>query len=122
VRKVLVWAGLLAAGCGGKPTDEWVGQLKASESAQRLRAVKALGEKRSEAATVVPALAGALADEDAFVRRDAARALAGFGPQGRAALPALLPLLKDRNAGVRKASAAAVKAIDPEAAARAGVR
>ena len=35
MRKLLVWAGLLAAGCGGKSTDEWIGQLKASESAQR---------------------------------------------------------------------------------------
>jgi HEAT repeat protein len=117
---VLLGVVVLLAGCGGKPTSALLEQLRSRESAQRLRAIKALERKRSEAAVVVPALAQALADEDAFVRRDAARALGRFGTDGREAVPALVPLLRDRNAGVRKAAAGALRAIDPATAARLG--
>ncbi len=110
---------LLLAGCGGKPTSAWIDQLRSADAAQRLRAVKVLQEKRSEAGTVVPALAGLLGDPDVFVRRDAARALGRFGPDGRAALPALTGLLQDRNPGVRKAAAEALEKIDPEGGPRA---
>ena len=115
-------AGLLLVGCGGKSTAGWIDRLKAKDSAERLHAVGALAQKKSEADTVVPALAQTLKDEDAFVRRDAARALGNFGTAARPALSALLPLLRDRNAGVRKAAATAIKAIDPEEAAKGGVR
>jgi HEAT repeat protein len=107
---------VLLAGCGGKRTADWVEQLQSKDSAQRLRAIKALEKRRLEAATIVPAMTPLLSDEDSFVRRDAARALGAFGAQGRPALPALLALLRDRNAGVRKAAAAAVEGIDPGAA------
>lgn len=115
-----VCAGLLSAGCGGKPTADWVGQLKSKEPAQRLHAIKALETKRSEAAAVVPALARVLGDEDAFVRRDAAKALGHFGPEARPAVSALRLLLRDRNAGVRKAATGALATIDPAATKAAG--
>jgi HEAT repeat protein len=119
VRKVLaICAAVLLAGCGGKPTADWIEKLRSADSAQRLHAIKALENKKSEATTVVPALAGVLVDESPFVRRDAARALGGFGAAGKSARPALLALLGDRNVGVRKAAAAALAAIDPEAAAK----
>jgi len=43
--------------------------LRAKDSAERLHAIKALGQRGKEADVIVPALAGALRDEDAFVRR-----------------------------------------------------
>jgi HEAT repeat protein len=118
VKKVWVVWMVLLLGCGGKSTTDRLEQLRSPEATQRLHAVKALGEKRSEASQVVPALARALADEDAFVRRDAAQALGQFGPEGREALPALRALLKDRNAAVRRAASGALKKIDPGEAAR----
>jgi HEAT repeat protein len=121
-RLMVLCAGTLLAGCGGKSTGEWIGELGAADSARRLRAIKALEGRRSESAAVVPALAKTLGDPDAFVRRDAALALGRFGPEARPALPSLLPLLRDRQAGVRKAAARAVGQIDPEAAAKARVR
>jgi HEAT repeat protein len=103
------------AGCSNRPTHEWVAQMNAPEGAQRLHAIRALGERPAEAATVVPALSAALKDRDPFIRRDAALALARLGPEARAALPALQPLLRDRNQHVRKAASDAVKKIDGSA-------
>jgi HEAT repeat protein len=114
---------LAAAGCGrGKTTQDWVAQMKDSDSAQRLRAVKAVAASRSEAALVVPALAEALKDPNAFVRRDAAEALKKIGPDARPAVPAILATLRDRNRSVRKAAAEALQSVDPEAVARARLR
>ena len=64
----------------------------------------------------VPALAGALRDEDAFVRRDAAEALGKLGAAARAAVPDLAAATRDRNAEVRREAAKALKRIDPETA------
>ncbi len=102
-------------GCS-RPTGEWVDQLKAPDSAQRLHAIRALGDRPHDAPVVVPALSEALKDKDAFVRRDAAHALARIGPQAQAAIPALRPLLRDRNAGVRKAAEEAIRKIEPSRA------
>ncbi len=113
----------LSAGCGGgKSTAEWVEQLRSKDSAQRLHAVNALGERRKESAVVAPALVEALRDGDAFVRRDAARALGKIGPEARSATIALVAALKDKNSSVRQAAGKALKGIDPEAAAKAGVK
>jgi HEAT repeat protein len=122
--KALLAAGLaiVLSGCGGKPTAEWIQQLHGKEAAQRLHAVKALGERCAEADVVVPALAETLRDEDAFVRRDAAAALGKIGAGAKTAVPALLAAMQDRNAGVRQEAARALKRIDPEAGAKAGVR
>jgi HEAT repeat protein len=118
-----VWlVAALAAGCGGPSTAEWIAQLQAPESSQRIHAVRALAARTGEAEAAVPALTEALQDRDAFVRRDAASALGGFGPEAREALPALRRLLRDPNAGVRRAAAGALKKIDPEAAARVQLR
>jgi HEAT repeat protein len=112
----LTLAALLAAGCGrGKSTQELTGQLKGPGSAERLRAARELGGRRAEAALAVPALAAALRDEDAFVRRGAAEALGQFGPEAAAAAPALAAALRDRNRAVRKAAAQTLKKVAPEA-------
>ena len=114
---------VLSAGCGrGKTTADLLEQMRAKESAQRLHAIKALGERGKDAATVAPALALALRDEDAFVRRDAAEALGRIGPEARQAAPALVATLKDKKANVRLAAAKALKRIDPDAMAGAGRR
>jgi HEAT repeat protein len=112
-RLLLVSLAVLVTGCGGKTTDEWVGQL---------HSVKALGERGAEAPTVVPALAEAMKDQDAFVRRDAAVALGKIGPEAKSAVPVLFAARKEKDRFVRKAASEALKRIDPEAAARAGVR
>jgi HEAT repeat protein len=113
----------LAAGCGGdKSMAEWVEQLKDRDSAQRLRAIRALERQSSEATSVVPALAICLSDPDAFVRRDAAEALGRFGPEARSATSALTRALRDKTPAVRKAAAAALKKLDGETASRAGLR
>ena len=121
-RLLLVSLAALLTGCGGKTTDEWVGELRSGNGAQRLHAVKALGETGAEAPAVVPALTEALKDENAFVRRDAAVALGKIGPNARPAVPALLAARKEKERSVRKAAEEALKKIDPQAAARAGVR
>jgi HEAT repeat protein len=123
MRKLVVMSVVaLLAGCGGKPTDEWVRQLHSGDAAERLHAVQALGGRAAEAPVVVPALAEALKDENAFVRRDAAVALGKIGPQAQPAVPALLAARKEKERSVRKAADEALKMIDPEAARRAGVR
>ncbi len=107
----LILVTMFVAGCGGRPTADCVAQLKAPDAAQRLHAVRQLGERTAESSVVVPALSHALRDGDAFVRRDAAHALARFGPEARPAVPTLRVLLKDRNAAVRKAAGAALQKI-----------
>jgi HEAT repeat protein len=118
---VLALAGLLV-GCGGNSTAKWVEVLRRGDPAQKLHAVRALESRGTEADLVVPALAEALRDENAFVRRDAAAALGKIGPDARAALPALLALRRDRERGVRQAVDRALKNIDPAEAGRAGGR
>jgi HEAT repeat protein len=123
VKKLLLLSvGMVLGGCGGKSTADWIDQLHAKDSAQRLHAVKALTRRPAEAEVVVPALAEALKDEDTFVRRDAAKALGEMGPAAKPALAALLVTLQDKHAAVHKAAAEALRKIDAEAAARAGVR
>ena len=121
-RLVLVCLAVLACGCGGKSTAEWVGLLRSPDAAQRLHAARALGGRGAEAGVVAPALAETLKDPDAFVRQEAARSLGTLGPEAGTATPALRAALRDRKPAVRKAAAAALKRIDPAAATQAGVR
>jgi HEAT repeat protein len=123
MRKLLILGlVLLVCGCARKKsTDYWVGQLNDENVGHRLKAVKSLGERRSEATTAVPALAEALQDPDAYVRRDAARALGKLGPEAKPAVPALGHALEDKEPSVRRAAAQALKQIDPEAARAAGL-
>jgi|SRR5579871_2616065 len=110
----LIVACLLLVGCNEKPTDELLEQLRDKDSAQRLRAVKALGEKRSDADKVVPALAQVLKDNDAFVRRYAARSLGQFGSAASSEIPALQVAARDRNHHVRQAATEALRKVAPD--------
>jgi HEAT repeat protein len=106
---------LVLTGCADS-TGELIAQLHAKDSADRLHAVKALGERPRHAERSVPALIEALKDEDAFVRRDAAYALGRFGADAKAASQALAATARqDKNSHVRKAAADALKQIDPGA-------
>jgi HEAT repeat protein len=108
---------LMVSGCARrKSTDYWVYQLKDDDVPRRLKAVKTLGERGSDASKAVPALAEALQDPDAYVRRDAARALAKFGPEAKSAVPALTKALEDEEPSVRRAAGQSLKQIDPAAA------
>jgi HEAT repeat protein len=111
-----VVAGLALAlgGCGGKPTGELLELTKSKDSADRARAVRALGDRGAEADAVVPVLMAALKDEDAFVRRDAARSLGRIGPAASAAVPALRAATRDKNVHVREAAADALRKVAPD--------
>lgn len=118
LRTRLAVPALLVVGIGcGKSAKQWQEELKSSESPTRLHAVHALQEKQKDAAVAVPALVGALGDEDPFVRRDAARALGKFGTAAKDAVPSLVSRLNDREPGVRKAAAQALQQIAPAPAA-----
>jgi HEAT repeat protein len=103
-------------GCS-KSATQLTDDLKSANSPTRLHAVHALQEKQKDVQVAVPALVGALEDEDPFVRRDAARALGKFGGAAREAVPALVAHLQDREPGVRKAATQALQKIDPAAVA-----
>jgi HEAT repeat protein len=116
---------LPAAGCGeSESTPKLVERLGNADSAVRLTAVKTLGRRTGDAATVVPALADRLLhDDDLYVRRDSANALGGLGPAAKPAWAALAETArKDREPRVRKVAIAALKKIDPDAASRDGFR
>jgi HEAT repeat protein len=125
MRKLWLISGLaiMLLGCGRREsTADWMDKLHSQDSATRLHAVKALGEKRTEANTVVPALAEALRDQDPFVRREAANSLGRIGTDARSAVPALVSAMQDTQPKVRQAASQALKQIDPEAAAKANLR
>jgi HEAT repeat protein len=113
---------LCAGGCGDRGrTEELIAQMHSQETAVRLHAIRALGERGPKSArAAVPALSEALRDSDAFVRRDAARALGQIGPAARDAAAALRLAAKDRNPQVRKAAAEALQEIQPTSSAAAG--
>jgi HEAT repeat protein len=120
---MLVGVSLLLVGCARKKsTADLVAQLKAPDSAQRLRAANALGQRKSEAAVVVSPLAEALADNDAFVRREAANSLGKIGPDASEAVPKLIVAAKDPQPKVRQAALDALMNIDPAAADRASAK
>jgi HEAT repeat protein len=113
---------LLVAGCGSPSTDDLLRQLKDSDVVNRRQAVRELGARPAEGGRVIPALVGALGDENGYVRHDAAVALGKFGSDARDAVPALTVALKDKERSVRTAAGAALKKIDPQAAKAAGVK
>jgi HEAT repeat protein len=106
---------VLSAGCGSRPTDDWLRQMKDPDVVKRREAIRELGSRPGEADRAVPALAEALRDESGYVRHDAATTLGKFGPDARPAVPALTATLKDKEHSVRTAATAALKRIDPSA-------
>ena len=112
---------LACCGCGGS-TAHWLKQLRSSEPTIRLQAIRALQDRKDDAADVVPALVEALKDDVIDVRRTAAGTLGSFGEKAIAAVPALMAALRDREPSVRKSAGQALKKIDPTAASKAGIK
>jgi HEAT repeat protein len=113
---------MACAGCSSGSTAHWIAQLKSAEPTTRLQAVRALQERRDDAAEVVPALIESLKDEVIDIRRTAAGTLGSFGKEAISAVPALTLALRDREPSVRKSAGLALKKIDPAAATKAGVK
>ena len=115
LRSLLTALALALGGCGAsKSTGEWIELSKSKDSADRTRAIRELAERKADAEAVVPVLTAALADVDAFVRRDAARALGQFGSMAATAVPALKSAARDKNQHVRETALAALRQIAPD--------
>jgi HEAT repeat protein len=115
-RKLLILC-LCAAtcgGCGGKSTDELIGDLKSSGEGDRLKAARLLPQRKGDAAKAVPALIESLKDKHGDIRWSSAIGLGYFGEQAKDAIPALQAALGDRDARVREAAGVALSRIDPE--------
>ena len=108
-------------GCTTTPTPDsgarvrhWIETLRQPDAKQRKQAAFKLGNLGlTDPTTVVPALIGALKDEDAAVRSEAILALLKCGPAGKDALPALGEVRrKDSDAQVRSYAAKALAKIE----------
>jgi HEAT repeat protein len=111
---VLLVCGMVCAGCGkGKSTEELIADLQSSKESERVMAARLLPQHKGDAAQVVPALVGALKDNEGDIRWSAAIGLGSFGEQAKEAIPALEKAREDRDARVREAARVALSRIDP---------
>jgi HEAT repeat protein len=109
------------AGCTTTPAPDsgarvrhWIETLRQPDAKQRKQAAFKLGNLGlTDPATVVPALIGALRDEDAGVRSEAILALLKCGPTAKDALPQLSEVQrKDGDVQVRSYAAKALAKIE----------
>jgi len=119
--KQLLFGGLLAVllcGCGkeqptlsgGKPVSHWLAEAKGRDAKARKRAVFKLGNVGPADAAVLPAVLGALADQDPAVRCEAIRAVVKFGARGQVAQSKLVQMRQnDNDAEVRTIAAKALE-------------
>src|SRR5579875_3642225 len=78
----LVLCLLACGGCGKtKSTDQLIEELNSPEEGERLKAVRLLQQRRTDAAKVVPAMIEALKDKGSDIRLSAAIGLGYFGEQ-----------------------------------------
>ena len=117
-RSILLLCLLVAAATGGcsqqKSTNQLIADLKSPNERDRIFAVRLLQQREGDAAQVVPALIGALKDNEGDVRWSAAIGLGYFGDQAKDAIPALQTAEHDRDPRVREAAGVALFRIDPE--------
>lgn len=105
-----------AAPAEGDETAGWIEQLKDADAGKRRDAASNLGHSRAKSA--VPALTGALQDDEWQVRSAAAVALGQIGPDAASATARLVEVLqKDARDSVRGDAAWALGRIGPGAAA-----
>ncbi len=112
---------LTAAGCGrpdapltagGHPVAHWLTELDKPDAKARAKAVKELGRVGPADPAAIPAVAGAVKDRDAGVRKAAVLALLNLGPAAAEALPALeVVSTKDADPAVRAQAAKAVERV-----------
>jgi HEAT repeat protein len=114
VAVVFVLCLLTVGGCSRKKTTgELIDDLKSSDGKDRLIAVRLLGERKEEAALVIPALIEALKDREPDIRLSAAIGLGTFGDQARDGISSLQAMQRDADARVRRAAGIALSRIDP---------
>lgn len=109
----------------GQDADPVIGGMKLSQMVAAFRAAKTPDERsnwaftiaggKEQAASAVPVLAAALADENRIVRQNVAAALGTMGPAAKAAVPNLVAAMKDANVSVRAAAASSLGDIGPDA-------
>src|SRR5262249_19402711 len=107
------------AACGGaddaepdqKAVDKSLGRLRMGDAKERRLAAEELGEARSQAARVIPALARALHDPNRGVRKAAADALVRFGEDS---VWALADMLNNKNKQAACAAALALGDLGPK--------
>jgi HEAT repeat protein len=105
---------LSCAGCAKeKSTDDLIGDLKSTQGAERIKAVRLLSQRKGDPAKVVPALTECLKDKEVDVRWSAAIGLGYYGEQAREAIPALQEAERDPDARVREAARVGLSRIDP---------
>jgi HEAT repeat protein len=98
---------------GGKPLDEWLRALSDPDARLREKAVEKLGNAGPIDAAVIPALCGALRDENAGVRCQAILALAKSGSDAKAAIEPLQAMgRQDRDPRVRSYAAKALESLE----------
>ena len=109
----LVCLGIVVAGAAIAETydvRDAIKRLKSRNVEDRILGAKLLRVKEEPEA--VEALAQALQDKDARVRREAASSLWGTGEKAKAAEPALRKALNDPNRDVRHAAAVALAGLE----------
>ena len=97
---------------GGRPAAAWVADLNSPDNRVRKKAVQELGHIGTADRAAVPALIGALKDNDATVREAAVLALLAIGPPAAQAGPALIEVRDtDPVSNVRQAASKAVERV-----------
>ncbi|OWK40335.1 HEAT repeat domain-containing protein [Fimbriiglobus ruber] len=106
---------IACGGCGQKKTTgELVADLKSTQEKDRINAVRILPQRKGDVGQTVPALIGALKDQENDIRWSAAIGLGNLGESAREAIPALQATQRDRDARVREAAGVALTRIDPQ--------
>ncbi len=101
----------------GKTTTQWIEALSSDSLEVRISAAWSLGEIGEHAVRAIPALLGAINDQNAAVRGNSVEALGKIGPGAASAVPTLIGLLTSPDAGLRWRAASALGGIGPTAAA-----
>ena len=110
----ILFFGLLAlAGCSQtKSTQDLIDDLKSTDNEDRIKAVRLLQHRHSDASIVVPALMESLSDDDREIRWSAAIGLGYFGADAEGAVPELETAQQhDSDRRVREAARTAISRI-----------
>ena len=94
-----------------QPIRHWLEEIRNSDPKARKKAADVLGNAGLSDRAAIPALAGALKDEDAGVRDAAVLALSKLGPAAASAARDLEELLEDEDGVVRSHAATALERV-----------
>jgi HEAT repeat protein len=99
----------------GKHKDEWIKELKDSNSSVRGKAYRSLTWVEEDGSNPVPILLAALKDSDAVARAQGAQGLGVLGTRAKETIPDLQQALSDKSDTVRAAAAEALGKMGPDA-------